>query len=695
MKVTPLCFFTALLFSATLMAQEIMPDTLPVRTLEDVVVKGYEQNRKLKETAGPVSLISPQQLQRFGNASVLPALNSIPGVRMEERSPGSYRLNFRGSSLRSPFGVRNVKVYLDGVPFTDPGGNTYLNQLSFYNFTSLEILKGPAGSLYGAGMGGVMLINSMPEVSNSRFTVNYSKGSYNANNFNIAATTSNSSFYNTLSYSHQNSDGYRQQSAMQRDVALWSTRIKGSEKQTLSTHILWGDLFYETPGGLTKSQYLANPKAARPAGGGFPSALQNKASIYQKMFRAGIEHQYNFSDHWKNSTSVYGAFAQVRNPAIRNYERRLEPNYGGRTLFTYSTNLKAATKLSVVAGAEYQQGYSAIKVYKNNKGNPDSLQTDDEVSNHQSSFFAQADVGFATGWFATAGLSFNTSAVTFNRLSVVPAFLYHTNFHHEFTPRFSVLKKIKERASVYAVVSKGFSPPTVAELLPSTSVINTSLQAENGTNYELGFRGSFFKSRLFLDVNAFSFALQNAISQRRDQSGADYFINAGKTGQRGIETALNFLISRQPDHFITASTLWLSHAYHHFRYKEFKQLNTDFSSHQIPGVAPHTLAGGISVEAKAGLYLNVNDYYSGRVALNDANTEYARAYHLPGFTAGYRKAVGRRLKAGLFISGDNLLDETYSLGNDINAAGNRFYNAAPGANYLAGISLQYHCGPEK
>ena len=72
---------------------------------------------------------------------------------MEERSPASYRMNIRGSTLRSPFGVRNVKVYLDDIPFTDAGGNTYLNQLSYYNFNSIEVLKGPGGSLYGAGTG--------------------------------------------------------------------------------------------------------------------------------------------------------------------------------------------------------------------------------------------------------------------------------------------------------------------------------------------------------------------------------------------------------------------------------------------------------------------------------------------------------------------------------------------------------------
>ena len=100
-------------------------------------------NRKLIDVPATISVISKAQFNRYNNISLLPALNTTPGVRMEERSPGSYRLNIRGSSLRSPFGVRNVKVYYNNIPYTDPGGNTFFNQLGFYNVNSMEIIKGP------------------------------------------------------------------------------------------------------------------------------------------------------------------------------------------------------------------------------------------------------------------------------------------------------------------------------------------------------------------------------------------------------------------------------------------------------------------------------------------------------------------------------------------------------------------------
>jgi iron complex outermembrane receptor protein len=167
----------------------------------------------------------------------------------------------------------------------------------------------------------------------------------------------------------------------------------------------------------------------------------------------------------------------LKNSAIRNYEKRTEPHFGGRSTFTYSTTLQQ-TKLKWVTGAEAQQGYFNVRVFKNNKGNPDSLQTDDEVNTNQIALFTQAELSFTRGWIFTAGVSWNNSNVEIRRTSLVPNFLFNSDYKNEWAPRFSLLKQINNHWSWYGVVSKGFSPPTTQELLPSTSVINTTLQAE-------------------------------------------------------------------------------------------------------------------------------------------------------------------------------------------------------------------------
>src|SRR5258706_12314808 len=96
------CLLVLLLTTFSSLAQQ---ETDSSKILSEVTIKAYEQNRKLIEVAAPVAFIGQAQLKRFNNSSILPAVNITPGERMEERSPGSYRLNICGSSLRSPFGV--------------------------------------------------------------------------------------------------------------------------------------------------------------------------------------------------------------------------------------------------------------------------------------------------------------------------------------------------------------------------------------------------------------------------------------------------------------------------------------------------------------------------------------------------------------------------------------------------------------
>src|SRR6478752_5881357 len=123
-------------------------------SLQNVTVTAFASQGKWKDAPVSIAVVTKNNLQRYDLGSLVPSMNTVTGVRMEERSPGSYRFSIRGSLLRSPFGVRNVKIYWDDIPFTDATGNTYLQLIDMNDVNSAEIIKGPSSSFYGANTQG-------------------------------------------------------------------------------------------------------------------------------------------------------------------------------------------------------------------------------------------------------------------------------------------------------------------------------------------------------------------------------------------------------------------------------------------------------------------------------------------------------------------------------------------------------------
>jgi iron complex outermembrane receptor protein len=466
-------------------------------------------------------------------------------------------------------------------------------------------------------------------------------------------------------------------------------QIAKGKKEQLKFSVLYGDLYYQTPGALNKAEYLANPRAARPKAGAFQSADSIKAAIFQKTALAAITNKYRFSEQFDNTTTVYGDYTNLTNPTFRNYEKRTEPQWGARTVFKWD-HQKNQSLLQVTFGSEFQQGYFNTKDYVNNYGKPGDIMTNDDIRPTIFFVFAQADLQLPKDWDVTVGASTNFTSIKINRLSVPNFEPVERNFNNELAPRVAVSKRLVDNLWIYGSVSRGFSPPTVAEILPSTTVISTDLQPEHGIDYEAGIKSSWLQNRLYVEINGFYYRLENAIVSRKDSSNADYFVNAGSTKQRGIESQASYQFITKSNSCINSAKLWISYTWDKFNYDQFKQSTTDLSGKQLPSVAPNTVAAGFDIATKHGLYSNLTYFYSDPIALNDANSDFAAPYNLLGLRLGWKKQLNRKKLLDIFIGGENLFNVTYSLGNDINAAGGRYYNVAPGRNFFGGAAIHFN-----
>jgi len=667
--------------------ENVFPVTL-LRTnsfLAGTVVNAFERNSNIINIPASVSVLNAASLGRYNNETFVPAINTVAGVKMDERSPGSYRLSIRGNLLRSTFGVRNVKIYWNGIPFTDANGNTYFNELALNNINKVEILKGPSGSMYGSGTGGVILLKTnLTGTKEKNITFQTTGGSYGSLGTNISYNQSGKKVLSSISYSHQQSDGYRVHTNMRRDNANLTGTYFLNSKQNISANVFYSDLYYQTPGALTKAEMLNDPQQARPAAGPSRSAEAQKAALYLKTIYAGFANEYRFNSSWNNTTSVYFSNTNFKNPTIRNYEKKTEKGIGVRTVTKYKRRIFTGT-----FGAEYQYGYTNTSTFGNKLGAIDTLQYHDVIDSRQFNIFLQADISLMEDLILNAGISYNNFYYGFERLSNIPSIKESSNFKPQFVPRISLLKKIFKGTNIYAAVSKGYSPPSIDEVHAGDGNFNKQLNAETALNYEFGVKGDIIKDKLFADISYYFFELKNTIVSRRDSSGGDYFVNAGKTRQQGFEASLNYTPVNNSNKFIRSINTFITYTNIHARFIDYVQGTLKYDGNRLTGTSPNVFVAGVDMSTAAGMYINLTYNYTDRIPVNDANSFYANAYNLFFARLGYKVNFTKSIAADLFLAYNRSFNNPYSLGNDLNAAGNRFYNPAAPQIFSGGIKIKF------
>ncbi|MEN9953377.1 MAG: hypothetical protein RLZZ520_1645 [Bacteroidota bacterium] len=670
---------------------QVQAQTDSVVNVQEVIVKGFESNAKLLQIPSAITVLNKQSLQRNAAYSLLSAFNTISGVRMEERSPGSYRLSIRGSLLRSPFGVRNVKLYLDDFLLTDAGGNTYLNLLDVSNISRAEVLKGPAGSIYGAGTGGAVLLTGNSLMNDqlkdtSAVQIKFAGGSFGTIHQSAQLQKNVDAYSLSVLQTHSQSKGYRDQSRLQKDNLQLRFKLKENKKFNSDFLVLLSRLNYQTPGGLNQAQLLANPKQARPATPTLPSAQTQKAQIFNTTALFGFSNAYQLSDHWKTVTSISTSYTAFKNPFITNYEKRSEINLGIRTKLVYEQ--QKGIPHQWITGIEVQRGDYRIDSTGNKAGVPDANLVRDEVKVKQQFVFSQFNIDPFSFLKLQAGFSYNYFGYNIERTIGLPSNgSVPITFGNQFLPRFAMSIIPSKNLTVYAQLSKGYSSPTIAEIRPSAGGTFTGLQAEYGWNKEIGFKWSALQGKLFLSTAVFQFDLKDAIVRQTNEAGAEYFTNAGAVVQKGIETELNWIaINRSGKKTLNYLQLFSSYTLNDFKFGEYRLGNNNYKGNKLTGVPDQVVNLGLNAEFLNRLYFNLNFNYTGSMPLNDANTVKATPYRLWQNKIGWRGSVKKKA-VDIFLLIDNLSNEQYSLGNDINAFGGRFFNPAPGRNFLIGCSI--------
>lgn len=668
----------SILYIVLTLYSPIWAQSIPDTTLQSITVTGFQQG-PIQQQSASVGFLSTKDLEFSSTISPVMDWNALPGINLEQRAISSYRVSIRGSSLRSPFGVRNVKVYWNGFIFTEANGSTALNLLDNEQMQELEVIRGPSGSMYGAGIGGVLRLSNFPPARKDNVRLNLTTGSYGLFNSLIGYQFEKKKWTSYANVSYQTLDGYRDHNTQDRLVVQWSNRYQFNNRHQVELHALYSDLFYEIPGGLTLEQFDMDPTMARSG-----SAEQN-ASIDQKTLLLGTRYQSNFTSQLSQNTHVLLTYTDFQNPFILDFKEDENKELAIRQHWSY--NIPSPLEMKWCAGWEWQRADNRARNFGNVDGVRDTVRFSDELEIDRKVFFLQLQLR-KKKWSFTVGLSSNSLKYAVDRVinAFAEPFGFERRFDNELIPRLAVNHAWNNVHTTYASVGEGFSSPTLDEIRTNEGSINTGLEAERGTNYEIGHK--FYSDRHQLDVALFYTQLDDAITTRTDPNGVVLFQNAGGTSQRGMEIGLKSLWYARSHGFVTKIKSSTAYQYYDFTFEEYSKRGEDFSGNDVTGVPNHSAFQTLTVELRKRLTTILQYRFINDVPLTDDNEVVAEAYHLLNLKLRYQMnwtKVESRLYGGV----ENLGGIDYSLGNDLNAFGGRFYQPAPARNFYVGLQLYF------
>ncbi len=663
-------------------------------TLGEVLVLGRNPNTEISKTIGKIEVLGFSALRRTNDMFLDRIINVVPGVKMETRSSTSQsHILIRGVGGKSRFGIRDVKVYYDGIPLTDADGTTGIDNIDFTSLGKVEIIKGSSSGIYGSPIGGTInLFTKRAHYQEKDLNEIITAGGDGLlrSTFNFRAGTDKINFF--TNYSYQNYDGYRIHSHSKKQLFTFGGDFFVSESQTLSFLANYAYINDEFPGELDSVDFVDNPRKANQA------YIDKNIGLHSKSFLLGITNIYKITENFENTSSIFLGEAFNESPIEPFYNRINMDKTGARSVFSYNTFF-GANAASFSVGGETIRNFNVERHYAiTADGIPGVINTDRELDLKQFNLFLQGNIEFATGTSVTAstGLSWSDYTLRDNLKSNNTDFSFSREMGTNITPGFIIKQDLSPNVNLYAQINSGFSPPTVSEISLNNGGVNPDLNPEKSVNYEIGAVGDLAEEKLHYELSLFYLNLYDSFVPQTDTSGFTKFVNAGRSANNGVEALLSYKIYEDKTGIISLVRPFITYSYNSFAYKDYTLNGIDYSGKKIPGAAPNLFNAGLDITSAAGLYFYLTYEYTDKRPLTDDNSVHTSSYSVMDAKIGFRKRLASVFTLQVYAGVNNPSGENYS---PIVAVNQRslserglpvYFNPAPKENYYGAINLEYH-----
>ncbi|PJI35886.1 TonB-dependent receptor [Acinetobacter pseudolwoffii] len=698
-KITLSCFIGCM--SQTLYAEN---SARAVQKLAPIIVQATRTDRERLSTPASVYYLNQEQ-QNSLNVNLSETLKGVPGLQLNNREnyAQDLQISMRGFGARSSFGVRGVRLYVDGIPATMPDGQGQTSNIDLNSLEHIEVLGGAFSSLYGNSSGGTILTTTREGQGADSIELGHSAGSQNKGQTKLVlqggSENADEPAY-IISSSYFDTDGFRDHSSAHKvlnNAKLTWDLEDGSKINWVNNYV---KIEADDPGGLTRPQWEANPKQV------VGNVTKYNARKEIEQVQTGLTWNKPINDQYELYAMAYAGQRSVTQYQSTPNTSQVGANHAGGVIDFdrnfYGTDFRWTGKevlpnLKLIAGVaidgmtEERYGYENF-IGDTQFGVKGKLRRDEDNTLWNLDPYLQASYAVTDTVNVDAGLRYSNVHFKSKDHYIFDAEEEKDRNgdnsgktdYQKLLPSLAISWQIIPELMLYTSYAQGFETPTFTEMsYPANTAENRSfnLKAAESETYEIGLKSA--NTLGDFTVAVFQTRTKNDIVSAGNDNGRSTFRNADKTLREGVELSWNKNLWRD----LTAQA---SYSYIDATFDaDIPVIGTVAAiaaGNYIPGIAKNQAFLSLGWKPEKGLHAGLDLRYSDKIYVNDLNSDTAPSYTVAGANVGYHWKM-KDWSVNTFARVDNLFDKNYSGSVIVNESNGRFFEPAEGRNWSAGLSF--------
>jgi len=650
--------------------------------LEPVLVTAPRITMPLTKVPAAISVVGKDDIQLGQPTLTLgESLVRVPGVFIQDRFnfAQDVRISIRGFGARAAFGIRGIKILVDGIPLTLPDGQSQVDTIDLGATQRIEVMRGPISALYGNASGGVISIITEDGPPKPFLEERTTIGEFGLLKSQLKSGGQFGPFNYLLNLSYLDYGGYREQSLTRNFLLNGKFRFNIDDSSDLTALVtLFDSPRADDPGALTQEQVNEDRRQASPLNKRFETGEEVSDQ------RIGLVYRKDFLGLHDLELNGYVNFREFNNSIpfrIVEFDRVF---LGGGIKYGYLGSMFGFQN-RLTMGTDIQFQDDDRKNFNNidgKKGDELLLNQVEKVTNIGP--YIQEEFSLLENM--TLFLGGRYDYVRFNVDDFLDPNESGSRTFKQLTGKVGLLYSPIPEINAYFNIAQSFETPTTTELVNrpgGEGGLNPDLEPQKAINYEVGVKGQAF-GRLSYQLALYYISLRDELIPFEivEIEGRTFFRNAGKSRRYGLEAGINFEVI---DGFNTS----MAYTYLNSKFKDFVVDDVNFDGNEVPGIPPHLVNIELLYKHPYGFYGGFDLLYVSSFFVNDENTVKNNAYTVANLRFGLEKSYSR-FSVSPFFGIQNLFNEKYNDNVRINSVGGRFFEPAPTFNVYGGLRLAYN-----